>query len=363
MSDYTTELRYICESMAGDVSGTSPARKVDAVIAASRARIFDFDYPIFDESYREHLEKKILRHFYFKEIGLETYGQWQVQLCDKMNMIMPYYNQLYKSELLEIDPLLDYKEFSETVTDDNRTTNSKDSGEDKDIYGDTITDRFGKKVTDSGTDTFKFTPGVTDTTTRRPNLTHTKNGNEADSGADEQTIDSSHGETSWDVTSDTPQGGLNNIIGSGSAISVPPGTPVGGTQYASQIAEHTNKTADNSGKTTHANTHTYNAVTDTDTGDESTTVQHSGTDENKTFYGKAVTDSGSQSQEHRGDTRHSYGKIVDGTDKFNGKTTLNRYGFNAGQHQLLKQFRENMLNIDAMVCGELNELFIGLYDF
>jgi hypothetical protein len=30
------------------------------------------DYPIFDESYRDALNKKILDHFRFREIGFET---------------------------------------------------------------------------------------------------------------------------------------------------------------------------------------------------------------------------------------------------------------------------------------------------
>lgn len=60
--------------------------------------IFDFDYPIFDEKYRPVLEKKIIDHYYFREIGLETVGQFKWFLKDKLNRIMPYYNQLYTTE-------------------------------------------------------------------------------------------------------------------------------------------------------------------------------------------------------------------------------------------------------------------------
>ena len=62
-------------------------------------------YPIFDESYRQSLNDKIINHYYFHEIGFETPDRFNHYLSVRMNDIMPYYNQLYKSELLKIDPL------------------------------------------------------------------------------------------------------------------------------------------------------------------------------------------------------------------------------------------------------------------
>lgn len=108
MSIYTTEVRYICETMAGyDVSqGFS---KIDEILDKAVTRVFDFEWPIFDEEYRVPLEKKILRYFYTREIGCETYGLWKLMLQNKLCEIMPYYNQLYKSELLMagVNPLTD----------------------------------------------------------------------------------------------------------------------------------------------------------------------------------------------------------------------------------------------------------------
>ena len=51
MSKYTTEVRYICEKFAGKDTSVD-YNKVDEVINASRAYIFDFDYPIFDVLYK-----------------------------------------------------------------------------------------------------------------------------------------------------------------------------------------------------------------------------------------------------------------------------------------------------------------------
>lgn len=91
MSRYTTELRHLIES--GFDLGLS-------------------EYPIFDERYRSVLNKKIIDRYLFREIGLETAGRFRHFLKMRMNEIMVYYNQLYKSELIEIEPLtrLDYSE-------------------------------------------------------------------------------------------------------------------------------------------------------------------------------------------------------------------------------------------------------------
>ena len=104
MSKYTTEVRYICET-ASRLEESVGLSNVNQVISKALPKIFDFDFPIFDESYRTVLETKIIKHFYTREIGLETVGLWKLKLDTKLNEIMPYYNKLYKSELLEYNPL------------------------------------------------------------------------------------------------------------------------------------------------------------------------------------------------------------------------------------------------------------------
>ena len=74
MSDYTTQLRFICESYAGRTEEGSEAHDVDSIIALARPQLFDFAYPIFDEAYKPELETKIMNHFYTQEIGQETVG-------------------------------------------------------------------------------------------------------------------------------------------------------------------------------------------------------------------------------------------------------------------------------------------------
>lgn len=104
MSKYTTELRFICEVNSG-LNESVGYSKIEDVITGAIPKIFDFDFPIFDESYRSVLERKILKHFYTREICEETVGLWKLRLDTRLNEIMPYYNKLYKSELLDFNPL------------------------------------------------------------------------------------------------------------------------------------------------------------------------------------------------------------------------------------------------------------------
>ena len=55
MAKYTTELRSICEAYAGytEQQGLS---KVDDIVSKALPKIFDFDFPIYDEAYRSVLE-------------------------------------------------------------------------------------------------------------------------------------------------------------------------------------------------------------------------------------------------------------------------------------------------------------------
>ena len=135
MSKYTTELRYLIENH------------------------FDIGlkkYPIFDESYREFLNQKIIEHYYFREIGYETAGLFKFALNRRMNEIMPYFNQLYLSEKIKFDPLqnVDQWETGKNVFVGNiDTTGNKHDTGDTWQTGDTTTDTTGNaKTTGTTTD-------------------------------------------------------------------------------------------------------------------------------------------------------------------------------------------------------------------
>ena len=134
MSKYTTELRFICESKAG-LSDSVGFNQIDDVISNSWNKIFD-NFPIFDESYRSVLCSKILKHYYTREISAETVGLWQLWLNTRMGEIMPYYNKLYESALLEFDPFKDVnysRNHGGTFTGDTRRNGRSDVSDDNSV--------------------------------------------------------------------------------------------------------------------------------------------------------------------------------------------------------------------------------------
>lgn len=102
MAKYTTELRSLVEN---------------------GYPIFDFDYPIFDKKYRYVLEQKIINYYYFREIGFETPAKFKHFLKSRLEVIMPYYNQLYKTIDLvneknwnvNLDNLITRKQTTDTI--------------------------------------------------------------------------------------------------------------------------------------------------------------------------------------------------------------------------------------------------------
>lgn len=120
MSKYSTEVRFICETAAGLIESKG-YNDIESIINKVVNSIFESDIPFFDNDYGIKLEKKILRHYYTREIGFESVGLWKLQLNTTMKEIMPYYNKLYKTELYKYDPLSDFDYTIKTDSNDVRT--------------------------------------------------------------------------------------------------------------------------------------------------------------------------------------------------------------------------------------------------
>lgn len=110
MSSITTQLRYVIEQLLDDKSLENIEDNWNSIYN----EIGLGDYPIFDETHRNDLNKKIIRHYYLQEIGSETVAQFKHRLRDSMFLIMPRYNWYFE----QLDALfnLDNKGF---ITVDN----------------------------------------------------------------------------------------------------------------------------------------------------------------------------------------------------------------------------------------------------
>ena len=83
MSNYTLELRHLHETY----------------------KVFNFEYDFYVDSdvIKNNFEKKFIDEYYFNEIGMETVARFQHRLKTRLNKIMPYYTQLYQTELRSKD--------------------------------------------------------------------------------------------------------------------------------------------------------------------------------------------------------------------------------------------------------------------
>lgn len=107
MSLYTTEVRYICESVVPD--STKP---FDEIIGAAAPYIFPvgetyqtsepfgkniIPWEFVDGPTTYAICRKILGHYYTREIGWETAGLWVFHMNQHLAEIAPYYTQLVKA--------------------------------------------------------------------------------------------------------------------------------------------------------------------------------------------------------------------------------------------------------------------------
>lgn len=310
MSKYTTEVRYLCESLTdlGESVGFNSLEDkripdpnnpenyiiVEGVLSKAASKIFDFDFPIFDENYRIILEKKILRHYYTREICEETYGLWKLRLCDKLNIIMPYYNQMYESELLEFNPFYDvnYK----------RTH----KGNQSDLSKRNETSKHGR----------------TNTSVKANDQSVTSEGGNTGSISNASRGESNENSENLNLFSATPQGSVSRLDFDTN----------GYLTDARKINE--NNSVSNS----------QNSVTQSNVKNNEKTNTENRTSANENEVGENNVNSSNN--------KISFDEYV---DEVIGKQSYEN------NSSLLKQFRETFLNIDSMIIEELSDLFFGLW--
>lgn len=327
MSKYTTEVRFICEEAAGLTSSVGYLG-VNDVINTALPKVFNFDFPIFDEAYRPILEKKILKHYYTREIGLETVGLWKLFLDTKLNEIMPYYNQLYKSELISFNPMYDVD-----LTRDHQLKRLEDIKE------------TGSQESDTSRN------GTLDTTSNKTGTTHdtsltTDHGTANQDISNQKTVHGTNGDTT-DVTttvshidkfSDTPQGALDGLKND---------------TYMSEarIVDDTNasKTIVSGSDDINEN-NTGNTTTETDA--TSDTTSDGRTSQNETVN---TTNTDKENRVATQNTNKNLNSIDDYIEHVTGKTSGVSYS------KLLNEFRETFLNIDMLIINDLSDLFMNLW--
>lgn len=256
------------------------------------------DYPIFDENYRNILNEKIINHYLFNEIGMETAELFKFYLNTTMREIMPYYNQLYKSELLEFNPLYD----SDLTTVYDKTNDNTSSTE-------TNNQTINKsKATTNG---------------------NVENESDSFSHSDAHSTGDSHG----------------NSVGNGNTKNVHSDTPQGFLSINS-IENETYASDATMSKTTDINT--TMAQSHNDEIGYANESSHSNSFNNSITNGAATLNSDNNVFNIANNFENYVSHVV-------GKSPGMSYS------DLLLRFRDTFLNIDMMIIKELNDCFMLLY--
>lgn len=382
MAIYTTQLRSIVEQCQAEAH-VGPD---DFTVAYARLGLND--YPIFDESYRQSLNDKIIRHYYFCEIGDETVARFRWHLRATMWEQMPYFNQLYESLNLVTDPLTNihytYSEaIAENVSEEGSESRSGTVNRDVDVTethsGDDVTEAAKGTTT---TEELEHGHTVTDALQHGKTETETlQHGHVVDdsqvtnygrtqatvNGGSDQTLDGKTSER--EVKSDTP---MNQISQGG----------VEALHYATEVT-YTDREGTRAGSTTYGGTTdvTYGGADSTtdrtvNSGTDTTTTGTTGTDTSTTT--NAGTDTTTTTTDGSDTTTITHGEVVTtvtnddtetsstGTDTRETDRDLTRdherMGYDGiSQSRLLEEFRKTFLNVDLRVIESVSRCFFGLW--
>lgn len=355
MSLYSIELRrYIDYFSQYDY----PQKSIKEKIEIGTPHLFDFDYPFFDESKRKDFERKWVRRFYMTDIGFETIELFKFHLENWMNEKMPYYNQRFKSELIEFDPLMNTimdrtkdKNVDGTRKDNvdtigNKTgsfhTNTKDNGE---FETHTANDSESKsngtgKITSDGTVDTNGTSKTDTTGTKKGNNKNTDDGTSFARTLDEN----------------TPDGRLDITTEDGKGI----------IRYASKINEVTGKTHDNQTISIDENTtsNVDGSTTDKTTSHDESNSETSSTGETHDV-GKATgtnenigTKDGTTNEDQTGNSKLDQTTNQKGNEKehYLGKIGVETYS------EMLMKYRETFIRIESEIYDECRkDLFMLVY--
>ena len=266
--------------------------------------IFNFSYDFYcdDLEVKKKFEEKFINHYWLHEIGCETPARWNQMLKSRLNLIMPYYRQLYQTELesQNINFLLN-KDLRETFIREIDTENQ--------LSGTNTTNQNS-----SGTNSFSQTGSTNSTNSMSQSATSSS-------------------------TNSTEQNGTTTNTHKESAIN-------DGVAMATLSEGYLTGTSSDSGTST-------NDSTSSSTSENESTASSSSTDDNET----SGTSNSTDSVETTGTSSQT------GNEKMVEKTDLLSQG-NIGvtsSAELLQKWRDVLINIDEMIIKDCHGLFMQVY--
>lgn len=290
--------------------------------------MFNFDYPFYidDEEAKAKFEEKFVFYYWNCEIGFETFARFQKALQSRLTIKMPYYRQLYETELAsqDINFLLN-KDLHETFTREIDTENQL-SGTNTSTQNSSGTNSFTQTGTANSTNSF------------------TQTGTENSTNSISQSATSSS-------TNSTEQNGTTTNTHKESAIN-------DGVAMATLSDGYLTGTSSDNGTST-------NDLSSSSTSENESTASSTSTSENESTSSSSSNDenesSGSSNSSDNVETTGTSSQT--GNEKMVEKTDLLSQG-NIGitsSAELLQKWREVLINIDEIIIEDCRDLFMQVY--
>ena len=172
LASYTMPLRAIIEHYTQDNYTMSNKDRIEL----GRTRLFDFEYPSFPEPVKKDFETNFIRHFYTREIGFETEGLFKFKLETWLDINMPYWVEMLRTEGMIKNPLINVDwtvtksgkrdSIGNTEAQENQnvnetnTSNTKGNTFDRNITSDTPDSRLQITTGHNGTGVIEYASSI-----------------------------------------------------------------------------------------------------------------------------------------------------------------------------------------------------------
>lgn len=306
---------------------------INAKIDKAREYIFSFDYPMYNEEHRADFERKFLKHFFTYELGSETFALWQLRLDERLNLIMPKYEEIFSSDVGEFRDELFNVDMKNTSSDNETYTHHESANDKSESKTNAQVNELGEsETTRADKDESKNTSKTTDT--------HTGTVGTSGTSESKKVLDQDVNGRNTQTNSDFPQARIDRNT----------------TDYASDesiVLTLNNTDSTETGNTTSNQTVTNN-LTDVSEITGSATSEKTGQDSeshsSNTTNDSLTTNKGEEYRDSE-DTRTSTNESS--TKGFNG---------NRSKMELAKIYREAVINIDEMIFNDCKDLFMLIFD-
>lgn len=357
MASFTMPLRVLIEGYTQNETSLNARQRIEK----AREKLFDFDYPFFDEGLRKDFETHFIRRFYMREIGFETEGLFKFQLETWLQIEMPYFNKLLESETLSFNPL---ENVNFKIT--SNLKNQKDQNDVIDKINDETEQQNEVGTFDSTSNQTTHDEGTSSNTrvSNRDELTN------VDTDKTEDTTQNNTVNTTTNTDTDSTDNNFNRLLRAETgderlAITTDDGNGV--IEYASNIEE--NKTKNVGNETKNETSETTQAQTSDVTSNEKTNAT-TATDETVTDNGATTNDATNNLTRNDDETKQKdVTKNRVGNEKLasvietledivreeKGKNGTVSYS------KMLTEYRSTFMRIEKDIFEEMSVLFMGTY--